>query len=60
MYINEATKTRHSVRSYTDRQIDETSAARLEAVIAECAADSGLDIQLVRNEPGASIHAGSR
>lgn len=53
MDIKDSMKARHSVRSYTDRQIYETVAAGLEDVIAECAADSGLDIQLVRNEPGA-------
>jgi hypothetical protein len=49
----EAILARHSVRAYTGRAIPVDVARRLEAVIDDCNARSGLHLQLVRNEPGA-------
>ncbi|MCR5825625.1 MAG: nitroreductase family protein [Oscillospiraceae bacterium] len=53
MDIMEAMRARHSVRSYTDAAIEGETLAKLEAEIAVCNRDSGLHIQLVRNEPKA-------
>ena len=49
----EAIQQRHSVRSYQNRPLDEEAAAALEAVIEQCNIESGLHIQLVKNEPKA-------
>lgn len=46
MDILQAMKERHSVRSYTDRKIDEDIQKELNKVIEECNAESGLNIQL--------------
>lgn len=53
MDVSEAITTRHSVRRYTDRPIDEAVVEQLVRAIDEANAASGLSIQLVRNEPGA-------
>jgi nitroreductase len=49
----EAILARHSVRAYTDKLIPLDIVKRLEDLIGECNAKSGLHIQLVRNEPKA-------
>ena len=49
----EAIKARHAVRAYTDKPIEAEKIAELETLIAECNAESGLHIQLVKNEPKA-------
>lgn len=47
----EAMRARHSVRSYTDRPIEGETLEALEKLIGACNRESGLHIQLVRNEP---------
>lgn len=44
---------RHSVRSYSDKPIENDKAAALQALIDECNRDGNLHIQLVLNEPKA-------
>lgn len=53
MDIMEAMRARHSVRSYTDRPIEGEVLQELLAEIDECNRESGLHIQLVRDEPRA-------
>ena len=53
MDIKEAIIKRHSVRRYLDKEIDKSTANELKIVINEACRDSGLDIQLVLNEPSA-------
>lgn len=53
MNLKEAIVERHSVRRYTDRKIDDSTAAELQKTIDECNRESGLNIQLVLNEPEA-------
>ena len=49
--ILEAMRARHSVRSYTEKLIEGETLEALEKLIDECNRESGLHIQLVRNEP---------
>ena len=51
MDLIEAIQTRHSVRKYTDQPIEVTKLATLRKAIDEVNAQSGLNIQLVVNEP---------
>ena len=51
MDIMEAMQARHSVRSYTDKPIEGETLEMLEKTNDECNRESGLHIQLVRNEP---------
>ena len=51
MNIREAIKARHSVRQFKDMPIGKAEAARLREIIAECNAESGLNIQLIENDP---------
>ena len=51
MNVMEVMRTRHSVRSYTDKPIEGETLQELEKIIDECNRESGLHIQLVRNEP---------
>ena len=53
MDLNEAVKNRHAVRSYKDVVIESEKTADLQALITECNNESGLNIQLVLNEPKA-------
>lgn len=53
MDILEAVARRHSVRSYTDKKIEGEVLTELLEEIESCNADSGLNIQLVTNEPQA-------
>ena len=53
MTIQEAIKARHSVRKYTDKPIETTKVATLRADIERANAESGLNIQLVLDEPKA-------
>lgn len=53
MDLLEAIKSRHSVRSYTDRKIEGEVEEQLRYTIDECNRDSGLHIQLCLNEPQA-------
>ncbi len=53
MDITEAIKARHSVRSYTDAEITGAVKTELENTVAECSRESGLQIRLCLNEPGA-------
>jgi len=51
MDMMEAMRARHSVRSYTGKPIEGETLEALEKLIDECNRESGLHIQLVRNEP---------
>ena len=51
MNIREAIKARHSVRQFKDMPIGEEESKRLREVIDECNRESGLNIQLVQNDP---------
>lgn len=53
MDLIEATRARHSVRKYLDKPIEVEKAACLQAAVARCNEASGLNIQLVLNEPKA-------
>ena len=53
MDILEAMKTRHSVRSYTDRKIDDNTKNELQKVIDECNIEGDMNIQLCTDEPNA-------
>jgi len=53
MDLMEAIRLRHSVRRYTSQPIEDEKAATLRNAIARCNAESGLNIQLVLNEPRA-------
>ena len=53
MTLKEALRARHSVRSYQDRPLPADVVEALEAEIATCNRESGLHIQLVKDEPQA-------
>ena len=53
MDLLQAMKERHSVRAYADRPLAAETAAELERFIEELNRESGLHIQLVKNEPKA-------
>lgn len=53
MDILQAMKERHSVRRYTDQPIEPEKIAEIEKAIASINEETGLDIQLVTNEPEA-------
>jgi hypothetical protein len=53
MTIEEAIEARHSVRSYTDKSLEEKQKQELTAFIDKCRKQSGLNIQLVTEEPKA-------
>jgi len=53
MDVLTAIKTRHSVRSYTGKVIDNETLSELRAEIEACNKESGLHIQLIVNEPKA-------
>ena len=53
MELIEAIKQRHSVRQYLDKEILQDIIAELQAEIDACNKESGLNIQLVTNEPKA-------
>lgn len=51
--IYEVIKSRHSVRSYTNKKIEGKTKDELEKIIEECNKEGNLDIKLVLNEPEA-------
>ena len=53
MTIQEAIKARHSVRKYADKPIEMTNVTTLRAEAEKCNVESGLNIQLVLDEPKA-------
>ena len=53
MDMMETIRARHSVREYDGRPIGGEALAALQAAVDECARESGLDIQLVRDNPEA-------
>jgi len=53
MDLLEAIKSRHSVRSYTDKKIEGETLTQLHQTVDECNQKSGLNIQLCLNEPNA-------
>ncbi|MBR4765686.1 MAG: nitroreductase [Clostridia bacterium] len=63
MDLTEAMRERHSVRRYINKPLEAQTAAALEKFIEECNAESGLHIQLVKDEPkafdGAMAHYGN-
>lgn len=44
---------RHAVRSYLDKPIEEEKLERIDEEISKCNSESGLHIQFVKNEPNA-------
>lgn len=53
MDLLKAINDRHSVRSYVDKPIDDDLKVQLQAIVKECNEQSGLNIQLVLDEPKA-------
>ena len=53
MELIEAIKARHSVRKYLDRPIEKAKVAQLREAVDTVNAESGLNVQLVLNEPKA-------
>ena len=53
MDVLEAVRERHAVRSYSERELGADIIKKLEDKIKECNKESGLHMQLVRNEPKA-------
>lgn len=53
MTIEEAIKSRHAVRSYTDRKIEQEKTDALTNLMNECNEAGNLHIQLVANDPAA-------
>lgn len=53
MDLKEALKLRHSVRQYEEKELGEDIVTKLECFITEINTESGLHIQLVKNEPRA-------
>ena len=53
MTIQDAIKARHSVRKYADKPLEMMKVATLRAELEKCNAESGLNIQLVLDEPKA-------
>lgn len=53
MDLTEAMKARHSVRQYQNKPLDTETVKALQAEIHKCNQESGLHIQLVKNEPKA-------
>ena len=51
MDIKEAIKERHSVRQFKDLPVKSEDKEKLEALIKECNAESGLNIQLITDDP---------
>ncbi len=51
MDIKEAIRERHSVRQYKDLPINAEAKASLEALVKECNAESGLNIQMIYDDP---------
>ncbi len=51
MTIIEAIRNRHSVRRYTEKNVDNDILSKLEAEVCDCNAESGLNIRLVANDP---------
>lgn len=51
MTIQEAIQNRHSVRQYKDMSIEGVLVSRLKEIIDDCNRESGLNIQLVLDEP---------
>ena len=53
MNISEAIEARHSVRQYKDKPVEQDVVLALQTEIEACNKESGLHIQLVKNEPKA-------
>ena len=53
MTLQEAIKTRHSVRQYIEKPIEAEKVQQLQTLIDECNREGGLHIQLVTEEPNA-------
>ena len=51
MDIYKAMEERHSVRNYTDRRIEGDLLTEIQAEIKMCNDESGLNIQLITDEP---------
>ena len=51
MDLLEAMEKRHSVRAYTDKELEKEVRGQLEEFIQQCNRESGLHMQLVVNEP---------
>ena len=51
MDLKEAVRSRHSVRQYKDEPISEEHVSRLNEIIKQCNIQSGLNMQLICNDP---------
>ncbi len=51
MTIIEAIQNRHSVRRFTEKNVNNEILSALEAEVSDCNAESGLNIRLVANDP---------
>ena len=51
MDLKEAIRLRHSVRQYKDEPISEEHVSRLNEIIKQCNIQSGLNMQLICNDP---------
>ena len=51
MDLKEAIRLRHSVRQYKDEPISEENVSRLNEIIKQCNTESGLNMQLILNDP---------
>ena len=60
MTVQEAIKSRHSVRQYSDKPIEAEKLAQISALIDECNREGALHIQLVTNEPKAFTQGKAR
>lgn len=53
MSVMDVIRARHSVRSYEERGLSNEEASRLQGIVSRCAEESGLNIQLVTDNPEA-------
>lgn len=53
MDILQAIKERHSVRTYLDKEVEDFKVSQLKQLADECNLQSGLNIQIVTNNPDA-------
>ena len=51
MDILEIMKARHSVRQYSSKKIEDEKKEQLSALVKECNRESGLNIQIIFDEP---------
>ena len=55
MDVKEIIKKRHSVRSFRNEAIDEDIRIQLDELVDECNEESGLNIQVIYDDPACSL-----